>query len=429
MLNNYLHDVATALLVASAFVLFVAARAFRRHPGGVRDPRFLEIYRRMTRLALGALAWIVLGGFVRAWAYRDFEWANAVGANQVPALVAKHIVMGSAVALGAWGWIRLGRRMRGVTALLLAALAAGILGGCSGDPAARAVARVNGEEISRRTLEVHLAIRTRQFQERHRGDVMPAIRETMARQVLSELIASRLILQAARARGLRVGSDEVERVVQEARKPFPDDAAFGKALEEWGLSLADFRAHVEGDLLSQKFSADFGKHLQATDVEALAFYRENREQFRVPEKVRVRIMLAGTAEEARALLWRIRAGRAAFEEVAKVQPVHPGQEERGEPGWRNLDSFAPGMAQAIRRTKPGGLAGPVKGGVGAYILRVEEKQASTMPEFPAVRERILHVLTQQKRQRALQEWIAAQKQGARIDILDPSLREQHQGKP
>ncbi len=429
MLNNYLHDVATALLAASAFLLFVVARTFRRHPEGMSDPRFLEIYRRMTRMALGCLAWIVLGGFVRAWAYKDFEWANAAGTNQVPALVVKHILMGGAVALGVWGWIRLGRRVRGAVVPLLLAVTVGAAFGCSGEQEARAVVRVNGEAIAQRALEVHRGIRIRQFQERHRGEVTSAIQQAMARQVLDELIASRLILQAAQARGLRVGSDEVERVVQEARRALPDDAAFENALQERGLSLAGFRAHVEESLLSQKFVADFGKDIETSEDEALAFYRQNREQFRVPERVRVNIIPAGREEEARTLLGRIRAGRADFGELAKTQAVHAGPGERGEPRWRNLNSFSQEMVRAIRGTKPGRVTGPVKGSAGSYLVRVEEKQAPAMQEFPAVRDRIRHVLSQQKRQRALEDWLAARRREARIEILDPSLREGQPGRP
>lgn len=429
MLNNYLHDVATALLLASAFLLWVAARVFRHHPGGVEDPRFLEIYRRMTLLALGALAWIILGGFVRAWTYREFEWANAAGANQVSVLLAKHVLLGGVVAMGAWGWIRLGRRMRGASALSILAMAVGTLVGCSGDQRPSAVARVNGEEIPRRVFEAQVGVRTRQFQERHRGEMTPAIGETVARQTLDELIGRRLILPAARARGLQIGSEKVQRIVEEAKKPFADDAAFQKTLQERGLSPADFRADVEETLLIQKLAADFGKDIQASEKEALAFYRQNREQFRLPERVRVRILPAGTEREARKLLARIRAGKTAFDEVAKVQAVHAGSSEGGEPGWRNLHSFSPEMVRNIRGTTPGRVAGPVKGGAGSYILRVEEKQGGNMQEFPAVRDRVLHVLSQQKRQRAFHEWIAAQKQGARIEILEAWLREQRPARP
>ena len=51
-------------------------------------------------------------------ALRSFEWANAVGKMQVPALVAKHVLIFALVAVGAWGWLKLRRRAREMEARL-----------------------------------------------------------------------------------------------------------------------------------------------------------------------------------------------------------------------------------------------------------------------------------------------------------------------
>ncbi len=119
MMNNYLHDVATALLAASAFALWVM---LRRYESGARGPDsaryFLEIQRSMARLARLSLAWIVLGGIPRTIWYGEFEWANAAGRGQVAALVAKHVVAFALVAWGAAFWLRLRRRVAAVRAEL-----------------------------------------------------------------------------------------------------------------------------------------------------------------------------------------------------------------------------------------------------------------------------------------------------------------------
>ncbi|HSN15355.1 MAG TPA: hypothetical protein VLT61_12040 [Anaeromyxobacteraceae bacterium] len=115
MMNNYFHDVATALLVASAFGLWVM---LRRYESGERGPDaaryFLEIHRSMARLARFSLAWIVLGGIPRTIWYGEFEWANAAGRGQVAALVVKHVVAFALVAWGVGFWLRLRRRVEGV---------------------------------------------------------------------------------------------------------------------------------------------------------------------------------------------------------------------------------------------------------------------------------------------------------------------------
>ena len=110
MMNNYLHDVATALLVTSGFVLWSMMRLLESAPAPQAGHYFLALYRRMTRLALFSLAWIVVGGVPRLLTYEAFEWANAAGKSQVPALLAKHVVAFSLVGGGVWVWRRLRRR-------------------------------------------------------------------------------------------------------------------------------------------------------------------------------------------------------------------------------------------------------------------------------------------------------------------------------
>ncbi len=115
MMNNYLHDVATALLAASAVALWAMLRRYEAGPRGPDAARyFLEIQRSMARLARFSLAWIVLGGIPRTIWYGEFEWANAAGRGQIVALVVKHVVAFAFVAAGAAFWLRLKRRVAAV---------------------------------------------------------------------------------------------------------------------------------------------------------------------------------------------------------------------------------------------------------------------------------------------------------------------------
>ena len=118
MMNNYFHDVATALLVGSAFALWALMRVYQDSDGPQAARFALRIYERMTKLARFALAWIVLGGIPRTYFYMDFEWANAVGRLQVPALALKHVLIFLAVAAGVRLWMQLRKKMAVIRASL-----------------------------------------------------------------------------------------------------------------------------------------------------------------------------------------------------------------------------------------------------------------------------------------------------------------------
>ena len=152
MLNNYLHDLAVGVLFSS---IFLAWLLWRRLGGASPEGRTLEhrsishetvarglvprtdpapaahkgppygplrhhltgipvaeLVDGMATLTKASLIWIVLGGVVRALAYRDYEWQSAAGNGQVLALVVKHIVLVSTVIAGLALQYDLRRRLR-----------------------------------------------------------------------------------------------------------------------------------------------------------------------------------------------------------------------------------------------------------------------------------------------------------------------------
>ncbi|HYS44617.1 MAG TPA: hypothetical protein VEM32_11630 [Geobacteraceae bacterium] len=111
MMNNYFHDVATALLAASAFTLHALLRvqAAMNNPTATRY--FLQTHDIMVKFFRFALWWIIIGGVPRTIFYKSFEWANAADKLQVPALMVKHVLMAVLVVWGVVVWRRLKRKV------------------------------------------------------------------------------------------------------------------------------------------------------------------------------------------------------------------------------------------------------------------------------------------------------------------------------
>ena len=111
MMNNYFHDVATALLAASAFCLY----AIDRVRGVINTPAatifFLKVYKIMVKFFRFALWWIVIGGIPRTIFFRSFEWSHFADQLQIPALMVKHILFAIFVIWGIYAWRRLKRKV------------------------------------------------------------------------------------------------------------------------------------------------------------------------------------------------------------------------------------------------------------------------------------------------------------------------------
>jgi cytochrome c oxidase assembly factor CtaG len=112
MMNNYLHDVATALLIASGYVMWVLWKNLSPEAGHDAIRYFVRIYYRITRLSQFSFVWILLFGIPRVIFYKEFEWSNMAGRGQVPALIVKHILAFSLVFTGVALWIKVRKKVR-----------------------------------------------------------------------------------------------------------------------------------------------------------------------------------------------------------------------------------------------------------------------------------------------------------------------------
>ncbi|MFC1769637.1 hypothetical protein ACFLZI_01115 [Nitrospirota bacterium] len=109
MMNNYFHDVATALLMSSGIVLWIMYRRYKQQIAESGETEeltlfFLNMYEGMTNVAKFSLIWILVGGVPRTLFYRSFEWSNAVAHAQIPALIAKHVMVFTFVGTGVFLW-------------------------------------------------------------------------------------------------------------------------------------------------------------------------------------------------------------------------------------------------------------------------------------------------------------------------------------
>ncbi|TLM80966.1 MAG: hypothetical protein FDZ75_08135 [Actinobacteria bacterium] len=107
IINNYLHDVATAMLLSSALILLVLYRqAEKDGPGAIA---WLAGARRpLSAIATWSIVWIVVGGIPRAVFFQAVEWNLSDPSNKYlfTALMVKHALMWVAVGLGVVLWVR-----------------------------------------------------------------------------------------------------------------------------------------------------------------------------------------------------------------------------------------------------------------------------------------------------------------------------------
>jgi len=112
MLNNYVHDVATGLLLISALWLAWSARDLGPAPGAEAVQVFRRSYRRCVRFVFGSIGVIIATGIVRTVFFMEFEWMPALGRGLVAVLVVKHVLIFTTLGVGGYAWWHLRQRLR-----------------------------------------------------------------------------------------------------------------------------------------------------------------------------------------------------------------------------------------------------------------------------------------------------------------------------
>jgi|Deesub1362A_J573_1020465.scaffolds.fasta_scaffold11695_2 chromate transport protein ChrA len=105
MMNNYFHDVATAMIGASAIIMWLILRTYDKEGNTEDTEKILWLYKQMVRILKFSLIWLIVGAIPRALTFRTYEWANAVKKGQMEGLVVKHIIAFLMIIAGSVMWM------------------------------------------------------------------------------------------------------------------------------------------------------------------------------------------------------------------------------------------------------------------------------------------------------------------------------------
>lgn len=113
LMNNYFHDVATAMLLASSVVLWV----LMKNLGAGRDDvlvRYVEVlFRGVAAIFRFSVLWIVASGVLRIATFRSFEWFNTTHKHFEAGLIVKYGIAVIMIVVGSVLWLRISRALRG----------------------------------------------------------------------------------------------------------------------------------------------------------------------------------------------------------------------------------------------------------------------------------------------------------------------------
>jgi peptidyl-prolyl cis-trans isomerase C len=304
--------------------------------------------------------------------------------------------------------------------LALVALTAGC-GRCSGPrppearPAPRAVALVNGEPVTADAL-------ARELREAQAGTAgADANVDVLRRRILDELIERALLLQEAKARGVVVGQDQVERELLRVRADYPG-THFDDLLARERVSQAELKTRLRDQLtLERLFEAEVFPAVKVGDADVQGYYAEHGPEFQEPESVHVLQVVVASKDEAIQVRDRLRKNPQSFAEVARKSSIAPEGKSGGDLGLIGKGSGFPEVFDVCFTLPVNTISDVTPSPYGFHVFKVTERRPAQQRPLAQAAAGIREKLLQAGRGKAQADYVQALRQRAKISIDEQVL--------
>ena len=314
-------------------------------------------------------------------------------------------------------------------------------GAASGEPADTAVlktkedaleARVNGIAISSSDVEAAIDDLIMQNQGRIPAAQMNTMRPMLHKQALESLIDQQLLMQEVDRQGITPSKEAVDEQIAEIAGTFPSPAEFNERLARIGVSEQQLRDDISQNIqIETLIKRQMGPAKEVGKEEIAAYYRENTDIFKMPERVRAsHILISVSADESpgeRAKKKKMLSGvrkeiekGADFEQLAREHSSCPSKSKGGDLGYFEKGSMVGPFEEAAFTLKVGEVSDVVETTFGYHLIKVADHQTAGVVPLEEVGDKIGAFLTNQKMEEVIKEYLSKLRSTAKIEYPEGS---------
>jgi peptidyl-prolyl cis-trans isomerase C len=300
------------------------------------------------------------------------------------------------------------------------------------DKVEAAVAVVEGAKIYDRDLQMTIREMHRQFGDKESAKESP---EALRRKALEQFVAVELLCQEGKALNLPEVDKQVEAMWTAAEKQAGSKEKFEEQLTKEGLMMDQARENIKKNIyvravISQKIQP----LVKVSDAELEAAYQANLERYRHGEMIGARHILIQAPQEAteeqkkqakekiESVLKEAQTGKD-FSELAKTHSDCPSKTRGGDLGYFGKGRMAAAFETAAFALKEGEVSTVVETQFGFHLIQVYGKKPPGITPLPEVRQQVEAQVKSEKFQKTVNEYVFNLRQKAKIEILDPTLKE------
>jgi peptidyl-prolyl cis-trans isomerase SurA len=259
------------------------------------------------------------------------------------------------------------------------------------------------------------------------------------KDLLRDLIDSRLLAQKAEELGISADTDVIKRL-DDLRKQMHAESMedLEKAAQAQGVSFEEFKQNLKETILTQKvIQQEVGGHISVSQQEIQQFYDQHKSEMERPEQVRLSEILISTQAAGKAgstapepsndelvaqakakadtIYAQLQKG-AKFDDLAKQNSAGPTSAQGGDLEYFKRGTLSKQLEDQVFALKAGQFTEPIRTNQGWVILRVTEHQSEGVPPLKEVEPMIQERVYMTKMQPALREYLTKLREDAYIDI-------------
>jgi len=255
------------------------------------------------------------------------------------------------------------------------------------------------------------------------------------KNLINEMLSELLIKDRADRIGLAVSPNEIKEAIDRLKQQYgiDSDEKFNESLKTSGLTRVEMEGRLRDTLLTNKvFSRELRSREQLTDRELRDRFEREKEQYRLPERARLReiiLVVPENADQSVVASISAKAQRIAetartntdFAALAKDNSQSPSKDQGGDIGTVARGELLPALDSAVFNAASGSVAGPVQTRAGFHIVKVEERLPSETPSFDSIKDQLRKEASDETFQRDYKSYIERLRKEAYVQVYEDRL--------
>lgn len=291
------------------------------------------------------------------------------------------------------------------------------------------IVRVGDRIITRTQYEKRLRDLYAEIDAAGRPEQAAAARETARKNLVNELISELLIKDRADRLGLTVTNEEVKDAINRLKQQYniTTDEQFDASLKQSGLTRTEMEARLRDTLVTNKvFARELRNRNELSDPELRDRYNREKEQYRLPERARLReIVVLKPEDSSKAAEATQRAAEIAeaarkpgtdFANLAMTMSESATRDKAGDLGEVAKGDLVAELDKAIFTAPANTILGPIETKSAWHIVLVEQRLPSEVPAFESVKDRLRKEASEETFQRDYKTYIENLRKDAYIQI-------------